>query len=150
MSLPRWLLECDAMIYPTIFLYWQKTDLMIPKRDTKIAKSDIQGRINVTDYRISSLQMGYFSYILLTGGCSRGDKQHFPFSSQQLVAGGAYFYISIFHHNLVVREEFYLSWQGQEELHLTSSPELLQRFIFSSSRFLLLLWRKCWGKSQCQ
>ena len=56
MSLPRSLLEHDAMIYPTIFLYWHKTDLMIPKRDTKIAKSDIQGWINVTDYRKSSLQ----------------------------------------------------------------------------------------------
>ena len=55
---------------------------MIPKRDRKLAKSDIQGRRNVTDYRISSLQMENFIYILLTG-VSRGDKQDFSFSSQQ-------------------------------------------------------------------
>ena len=86
-------------------------------------------------------KMWYFSYILLTG-VSWGDKQHFSFSSQQVETGGAYFYISIFHHNLIrtsgkKREEFYLWWQGGPWCteHLTSvrmAAELLQRFIFSS------------------
>ena len=95
---------------------------MIPKRDTTLAKSDIQGRRNVTDYRISSLQMGCFIYILLTV-VSQGDKQDFSFSSQQVEV-----HISIFHHNLSKtsgkkREDFYLRWQPL--MHL--APLVCQR-----------------------
>ena len=85
---------------------------MIPKRDTTLAKSDIQGRRNVTDYRLSSLQMGFFIYILLTE-VSRGDKQHFSFSSQQgEVHISIFLYFTTISAGPAARGEFYLGWQG--------------------------------------
>ena len=149
MSMPKSPLEYNDMIYPNMFLYWHKTDLMKPKRDTKRAKSDIQGRRNVTDYRISSLQMGCFIYILLTV-VSQGDKQDFSFSSQQVEV-----HISIFHHNLSKtsgkkREDFYLRWQPLMHLApLVCQPgSWIIAEIYFLFRFILsLLYAPSWEKS---
>ena len=140
MSLPRSLLEHDAMIYPTIFLYWHKTDLMIPKRDTKIAKSDIQGWINVTDYRKSSLEKCDISVIfcwLEWAEVINIFPSHHNKRRLEVHISIFLYFTTIWSGPAARREEFYLWWQGGPWCteHLTSvrmAAELLQRFIFSS------------------
>ena len=140
MWLPRSLLEHDAMISHHIFILTQDRPDDTKKRQK--ASKKWYSRLDKCDglSEIFFTKMGHFSYILLTGE-SRGDKHYFSFSSQQVEARGAYFYISIFHQDLIKtsgkkREEFYLCWQGGPwcTSHLTSvrmAAELLQRFIFS-------------------
>ena len=157
MSLPRSLLEHDAMIYPTIFLYWHKTDLMIPKRDTKIAKSDIQGRRNVTDYLISSLQMGHISFTFCWLEWVEVINRIFP--SHQNKSWCIFLYFTTIWARPGARRErsFIIASRPWCTSHLTSQhgswiiAEIYFLTRLSFAFFRRLLGRKAFGgKSQCQ